>query len=565
MNKNLFREFFETNELKFIVHNVFATLLYVDSRELFKGKNNKNLIKSIENRAKLLKIDNPHFKKLLIKAIETRKVKDLDDYLSLHKETINKKLSKIPQGLDKAYCALEGLIGRDNIMENIDMYPDQIYDAMILLSEKLPNTLVDRIVERWKEEAKQHKQGGHSQFTEIFWVSRDFMDTIDDISRYRFREYFNIGEFVSAFKEVESSFTFSLLDGLDKPSSPPIAFQGNDNIIRIAFDLWLASRSHNLINRNIALVNIALSGIASWQTQEGWWANTQMIEKMGRDPKTQMEQFKYLQDAYATSLCSLNLLKLSNSDSLWKKGKLGAEWLLENQNPEGSWSNGEIIGDKLKIVPDLETTLLALETISRSGIQNVNRTIENGCSWIIQQQNSFGFWDSDSLPFPLITILVLEFFKSKDFYSCKLNPYLSMAKNFINRSFQLLLEDNINSHRLAIITAHQGMEAFLYSILILPNVNIPIFERYNRTIGMKESLKKLQEFMQNQGKLKQNELLCYQNSLDRLAYFRDEITHKGIDIAYSTCQPLIDDAFGFMKKYSLEFFGFDIFAQNAVF
>jgi len=135
------------------VNNIFATLLCVDSRELFKGESNVKLIKSIENRAKQLSIDDSHFKKLLIKAIETRKVKDLTDYLSLHREALNKELSKIPQSLDKAYYALESLILRDGIIENLGMYPDQIYDAMILLSEKLPYTFVDRIVDKWRGEA----------------------------------------------------------------------------------------------------------------------------------------------------------------------------------------------------------------------------------------------------------------------------------------------------------------------------------------------------------------------------------------------------------------------------
>jgi hypothetical protein len=44
-----------------------------------------------------------------------------------------------------------------------------------------------------------------------------------------------------------------------------------------------------------------------------------------------------------------------------------------------------------------------------------------------------------------------------------------------------------------------------------------------------------------------------------LAYLRDEIVHKCIDITQSTCRPLIDDAFKFIGKYSLEIFGFDIF------
>jgi len=568
MCKNSFKEYFVTWELKFSIQNILASLLYVDSKKPFKNKSGKSVIDSIEKQAKLLSIDKSHFQKLLTQTIGTRKVKALSDFISLYQEALHKELRKIPKSLEKAYSAMEALIDRDAIVENIYAYSDQIYDAMVLLNDKIPPVLVDKIVESWKEESKEHKKEGQIRFTEIFWVSRDFMDTVDNISRYRFRECFNIGEFNSAFEEVESLFSFSLLDGLNKANSSSAAFQGNDDIIRIAFYLWLASRSRNLINKNIALVNIALSGIASWQTAEGWWANPSVFEKVGRDPKTKMEQFKYLEDAYATSLCSLNLLKLSNSDSLWKRGKLGAEWLLDNQNPDGSWSCGKIEENKFNIAPDLETTLLALEAVSRSDIPDITRSIERGSKWMMQQQNDLGFWDSDSLPFPLMTILVLEFFKSKDFYQQKMSsysPYLSMAKSFLNKSTQLLLEDNINSYRLAIITAYQGIEAFLYSVLTLPNVNISIFEKPNKTIGMRVALTKLQTYLQDQGKIKRNELISYRSSLDRLTYLRDEIIHKGIDVAYSTCQPLIDDAFKFIKEHSLEFFGFDVFIQNSIY
>jgi hypothetical protein len=146
-----------------------------------------------------------------------------------------------------------------------------------------------------------------------------------------------------------------------------------------------------------------------------------------------------------------------------------------------------------------------------------------------------------------------------------MTPYLSMAKSFLNKSLQLLLEDNINSHRLAVIIAYQGIEKFLYSVLTLPNINISIFEKPNKTIEMRAALTKLQTYLQDQGKLKRNELICYRSSLDSLAYLRGEIAHKGIDVAYSTCQPLIDDAFEFIKKYSLEFFGFDVFIQNSIY
>ena len=150
--------------------------------------------------------------------------------------------------------------------------------------------------------------------------------------------------------------------------------------------------------------------------------------------------------------------------------------------------------------------------------------------------------------------------KFKNFYPNKLlDPYLSMSKSFLNRSVQFSLEENSNSHRLAIISAFQGIEAFLYSILKDPKINIPIFDKPNKTIGMRKALNKLQTYLQSKGYIKNNEVIKYRNSLDQLAYLRDQIVHKGIDIGQKDCRALIDDTLKFASEYSNEIFKYNVF------
>ena len=54
-------------------------------------------------------------------------------------------------------------------------------------------------------------------------------------------------------------------------------------------------------------------------------------------------------------------------------------------------------------------------------------------------------------------------------------------------------------------------------------------------------------------------VIKYRNSLDQLAYLRDQIVHKGIDVSQKDCRALIDDVFEFESKYSNEIFKYNIF------
>ncbi len=346
----------------------------------------------------------------------------------------------------------------------------------------------------------------------------------------------------------------SLLKGCSGIELMATSFLGDTELTSISFDLWLISRSRNFPNRIRDCVNLALMRSTNTQFIEGWWTDFIRREKPKKDSKNGIMKSKLLPSIYTTALCSLNLLKLSISDPMRNKGILGAKWLLGKQNSDGSWS------DEFKSKPEIFTTLLSLEALIRSDIKYIKRSVHLGIKWILNQQNKLGFWEESGFPFPFLTVLVLEFMKFKDLYPKKsLDLYLSMSKDFLNRSVQFSLEENSNSHRLAIITAFQGIEAFLYSILKDPSVNVSIFDRPDKTIGMRKALIKFQKYLQQVGEIKSNEVIKYRNSLDRLAYLRDQIVHKGIDVSQKDCRDLIDDAFKFASKYSNNIFKYNIF------
>lgn len=559
--KAIFVEYFLSQELLHDIRNFLPLpFLHIGGKKILTDVKPEPLIKSISDKAKELKFNQSLFEKFLQMHIDGlvagKKPKILDNFVRSYCERLERKICNIPNTLDKARDALRALIEVEAFVDT-----DQVYDAMVLLHDEVTTKLIAKVVRNWKEEAKRHKERKDYPFLEsdIFWVSRDFMETMDGTSRYRFREHFGIGEFESAFAEVESMLATSLLEGSSGTEAITIPFWGDRRLTSVAYDLWLVSRSRNLPNRIRDFVNVALRRIAVWQFPEGWWTDFQLTEPTGKDPKTGLETSRYLPNTYTTALCSLNLLKLSISEPMRQGGVLGAKWLLERQNPDGSWSRERISKNGITSQPDVFLSLLSLEALVRSGIGNIKHSIESGLEWVIKQQNELGMWNDEGFPFPFMTVLVLEFIKLKDSFPSKLDQYLSMSKDFLNRSVQFSLEENSNSHKLAIVTAFQGTEAFLYSVLSHPSVNIKIFEAPDETIGMRKALTLFQTYLQDIGEIKRNEVVSYRNSLDQLAYLRNQVVHKGIDITQSMCRPLIDDALKFTAEYSLRIFGYDAF------
>lgn len=560
--KELYLEYFICQELFYQIINFLPFWCEpIKNRKVIMNLDVKERIENLLNIDKRLDLNQSRFKELLISHINAsakgeKPSKSLENYVKSYLAKIENKIHNIPNDLDKAY---NGLLGLVEVEISLTVFPiaDQIYDAMVLLDDKIHSDIIEKVLCDWKERSKSYKEKTKDSpifGSDIFWTSRDFQDTIDGVSRYKFCEHFEIGEFESTFEDVEGMLAESLLKGSSGNEAIAVSFFGDTELTSISFDLWLISRSRNFPNRIRDVVNLALIRIANNQFIEGYWTDFIRREKPKKDSKSGIIHSKYLPSICTTALCSLNLLKLSISDSMREKGILGAKYLLGMQNSDGGWNN------EIESKPEIFTTLLSLEALIRSGIKNIKRSVNLGINWILNQQNKLGFWEENGLPFPFLTVLVLEFLKFRDFYPKKsLDLYQLMSKSFLNRSMQFSLEGNSNSHRLAILISFQGIEFFLYSVLEDSKLNISIFESSDKTIGMRKALIKFQTYLQDEKYIKKNEVIKYRNSLDKLAYFRDQIVHKGIGVSQKDCRDLIDEAFKFASKYSNEIFKFNIF------
>jgi hypothetical protein len=554
--RELYIEYFRTQELlRYVVDILPLTLMgYKSKRETDIAI--KPLIDSIRNQAKnigLVEKTFEHFLGITLDGLlKGNSPKALTNYVRSHAEMIHRKICAVPNSLEKAYDALRALVEVD------DWKADQEYDAFVLLSDELPKTIISREINKWKRDAKQYEtEGGHAiHLSSIFWNSLDFHEDIDGVSRYRFREHFNFGEFETAFAEIESMFEANIAPAVAGISEMR-DIHGSSELQIVSYELWLASRSAKLCNRIQDSISLALENISALQSPEGWWADTNVLIESNEGDLTKRP--RYLSSTYITTLCTLDLLKLSVKDSQIESGVLGARWLLSKQNADGSWSREKITKDGIIYKSEIFVTILALEALIRSGISNIGHTVDLGIQWLLNQQEEFGTWNDEGFPFPFMTVAVLELLKLKDSHPLVLDHYQSVSRGFILRSKRLVLEDNANSRRLAVIASYHGLEAFLYSLLNHPSINIPVFNRKgDKTIGMKEALDQFQTYLQQRKIIKATEAVLCRNSLDRLAYLRDQIVHKAIDVTESECSDLINDAQGFIEKYSHQIFNFNV-------
>lgn len=553
--KSIYIKYFQTRELLGLVDNTLPlTFLGFTNKKRMNIKL-EPLIQSIRSQAQNTNLNKKLLEKFLGVTIDGlmggKRPKALSNFVRSDCDRLYRVICSIPNTVDKAYDALHAFV------EVEGWRGDQVYDAFVLLSNELSPILISREIQNWKEESKRHEAELNRHLISprnIFWVSADFHDDIDGISRYRFREHFDFGEFEAAFSEVESMFEANIA-----PAAAGMAemkeMHGSSELQALAFELWLTSRSPSLSNRIRDSINLASNNIAKLQSPEGWWTDTNILMQYTRPGRKR----RYLPGIHITALCSLDLLKLSFQDSHKESGLLGAQWLLSKQNADGSWSHEKFIKDKIECEPEIFTTLLALEVLVRSGIRNVKHSINSGIEWILKQQDTFGTWNDEGFPFPFMTVIILELLRLKENYTGVLGHYQSVSKGFLRRSVQLSLEDNTSSRQLAIIATYHGLEAFLYSILSQPSINIPIFNKKgNNTIGMKKALDKFQAYLRQNAIIESTEAVSYRNSLDRLGYLRDQIVHKAVNVTELECHHLVDDAFKFTIKYSLQIFGFDI-------
>jgi hypothetical protein len=427
-------------------------------------------------------------------------------------------------------CALRKDVKRDTINKIVKLWKQQQKEFIERWTKDSTLTIISDV----SKKVRTKKIPGRGPQSYIFWDSELGYENFDAISRYLLMENFDINDFKNTQSEIESMFESEFL-GLNSKS-----FVNTNLFIQdyhgIAFDLWLVSRSDTLSSRIRFSTNNALKLIDYIQNKDGSWPlyiPPEFNKYKKRLPSS---------DVLATALCCLVLLKLGKKKSHYDSAVYGINWLIKNQDPNGSWKcitdvPDTKLGYKTVIAPSLFATIIALETLKFSGLKGYNASISLAEAWITEQQKKDGSFGLDGLPTPLTTMLVYEYLSRKVIPYIETSEYLATSRDFIIRSIEFASEDYGTSYRLAIISAFHGVELFLYECLSDKSINLSIFNK-NETIGMREALTKLESHFKSTKILKPNENIWYKNELMKMAYLRDEVVHKGANIGQKDANDL---------------------------
>ena len=456
--------------------------------------------------------------------------REIRKFLDAHIAAVRKKIAAIPRSPDKALDFLRALV-----LDQRSFTSDQAYDALVLLANEATNDIIDEIINNWRKERGR----ADTRFRSVFWTSRDFMDRYDDLSRYRLHERFEIAGFDTAFSEVEAGFAGA------------VGFHEAGDAREVAFPLWMVSRTRTIPGRWPDAVRSACKYLCSTQNPDGSWPG----HRARVDPRDKGLVWEEAPTAEVTALASAGLMKLSSFDGERAQAERGVKWLLEHQQPDGDWAREARAGEKISSKPDLFTTLVAIEALSRSAERGAKRAIDQALRWLIDQQDEIGQWEVSYLPWPLPTILALECFEMRSRTAYRGDHYFEMGVGFLRRGASLASEDSGTSRRLAVIAAAQGLEALCYSFLGRLQEN---FWDGTQTIGLRKAVTKLQSALQARKVLKASESLKYRGSIDTLAHYRDEIVHKSIEISASMALTVALDAQRFADEYAPSVLGASI-------
>jgi hypothetical protein len=460
---------------------------------------------------------------------------------------LERLLAAAPPSFEKSRSFLRALVA-----EREDGDPDQVLEGVALLREEVPETTVQEIASSWREE--QQRSNSRSS---IFWTSDDDMERYDALSRYRFQEVFSVGGFSAAFEEVEHAAQEALIE--EAKTS--------------AFTLWLVSRSRRLTGRIAHAVSLALKTVTGYLDPRGCWRSwdEMRIDSSSR-PAPAGES-----SAWMTAISAYALVRLSETDEQADAAARAARWLLDHQGGDGCWVEDRINSRNLsgraallrqraretrhrKAVesePSLATTLVAMDVLQRTGLVDARLALSKAERWVLSRQAPSGEWLAETLPWPLETILAVEYDLSRGRPSPAKDHFLEMGVGFLRRAPRLVAEKNPASRRLAIIAAAQGLEAVLYSILQRVGRD-PWLPKGQRTKGLRAALDELRDHLHSIGEVGGSETLKFSQSLTTLAYYRDEVVHKAAEISDQLARELVEDALRFAEKYGRLILGYDV-------
>jgi hypothetical protein len=261
------------------------------------------------------------------------RLKDIVDLLGAANEEARAALAEVPCGLEKALDFLRGVALDEE-------WGDGVYDAMCTLADEIDAADVATVRDRWRQAWRENQDAGDRAYrpgTGPWWVSRDWEDLFDAVSRYRAYETFELGAFRPVFDAVQREVGERVLEATYVSRPFDIDRADGFSLRAVAWDVWLLSRSPTLTVAFSDVIALALRGIANARGDDGSWPGEIALEatEIASPPR-------FLPDPFLTSMSALLLLKLSTSEGHRTLVEKSVDWLLQRQDAAGYWTDTQV-------------------------------------------------------------------------------------------------------------------------------------------------------------------------------------------------------------------------------
>ncbi len=251
----------------------------------------------------------------------------------------------------------------------------------------------------------------------------------------------------------------------------------------------------------------------------------------------------------ATCLLTNALFALEREDWVEHHAMRACEWIASKQKSDGGWSDDFSLRiDKA----DVLATYLAIEALQRSGEVKFRHHISQGRDKLLALQTDSGAWETEFMDTSLITRKIINHysFASPAWGNGTVEKLDRSGREFVQIAKQLLEQGGDANTKMSIIALTHGLEFQLYAMLSASEGSGGVFQKNGQhTIGARDALAKLQEYLVTQDEVREGSALRYQSQLSLMLSTRDSIVHKNASVSKSDVIQWISEVEAFVRHY----------------
>lgn len=309
----------------------------------------------------------------------------------------------------------------------------------------------------------------------------------------------------------------------------------------IGMQLWLLGRSVTLRFLLSTVGSAFIRFSTQWQEPSGAWLCP------SRDDD--------VPDPWTTALI-LHAMCRWRRDANREAIERGVAWLLLNASAAGGW-RAAVEGGQNDL--DVTATVVALDALRRASIPADHPVVRDAEHALLSAQSASGLWIERGFPEDMLTVIVLEYFRSRAHRGALSNRFLRSASLLLDSAGQMSLSGDRADEQLACIAAYHGLEHFLYGLMLLRGEEDAIYvQNGQQTVGLRVALGAFESLAHASGWLEAGRSLPYRQQLSDLAALRDSFIHRATEIPRAEMQGHIRAVQRFIETFDVQALGFPL-------